>query len=49
MFIPMLEHQASMFRRGNGVHFNVIEKNVKFYDDIEEKIRDHQKKSKEHK
>ncbi len=44
MFIPMLEHQAGLFKK-EGIHYNLIEKRVAFYDQIEERIRDYQKRS----
>jgi lysyl-tRNA synthetase class I len=44
MFIPMLEHQAGLFKK-NGIHHNVIEKRLAFYDQIEDRIHDYQKKT----
>lgn len=44
MFIPMLEHQASLFQK-DGIHASVVEKRIKFYEEIEGKIRENQKKN----
>jgi hypothetical protein len=40
MYVPMLEHQAGLFQRTEGIHYNVIEKNIPFYDELETKMRE---------
>ena len=44
MFIPMLEHHASLFKK-DGIHYPVIEKKLPFYEQIEEKIREYQQRN----
>ncbi len=42
MFIPMIEFQASTFQKSTGLNSYAIEKDLPFYEQISNRIKDYQ-------